>query len=59
MQQQASGLTEEDKRSVAKFVTGREFGTSPEPDPQANLCKRPAPPLQLTIRMERLGQGSR
>ncbi len=40
MQTQARGLSPEQMRSLATYLTGRPFDT--EPDPAANLCRTPA-----------------
>jgi cytochrome c553 len=40
MKAQAAGLTGEQIRSLATFVTHKPFGANAEPDPKANLCKR-------------------
>jgi len=39
MKAQATGLTGEQIRSLATFVTRKPFGAHAEPDPKANLCK--------------------
>ena len=39
MKAQAAGLTGEQIRSLATFVTHKPFGANAEPNPKANLCK--------------------
>ena len=34
-------------RQVAIYLTGRAPGADPQPDPAANMCKSPAPPLAV------------
>jgi len=43
MQQQASGLSAQQIRSIALYLTGKLPGPGSEPDPNANLCASVAP----------------
>ena len=45
MKQQAEGLSADQIREIATFLTGRQPGESPEPDPNANLCKVSGPQI--------------
>jgi polyvinyl alcohol dehydrogenase (cytochrome) len=42
MRQQAAGLEQEDLRQLAVFLTYKNPGTWPQPEPNANMCKEPA-----------------
>ena len=42
MRQQATGLSQEDIRQLAVFITYKNPGQWSEPDPRANICKAPA-----------------
>lgn len=42
MRQQAEGLGQDDIHTLAVFLTYKNAGTWPEPDPKANLCQQPA-----------------
>ena len=42
MRQQAQGLGQDDILKLAVFLTYKNAGTWPEPDPKANLCQQPA-----------------
>jgi len=47
MRPQAAGLDADQIRAIAVYLTGREPGQNPQPDPQANLCKKPGPAIAL------------
>lgn len=47
MKQQAAGLTAEQIRALAIYLTGKQPGTSTPSERLSNLCKAPGKPLQL------------
>ncbi len=47
MKQQAAGLSPDQMREIATYLTGRQPGESPEPDPNANLCAKPGPTIAV------------
>ncbi len=47
MQAQAEGLSIDEVRAVVTFLTGKEPGTAPQPDPKANMCKDDGGPIDL------------
>src|SRR5262245_46203714 len=47
MKQQASGLTADKIRALAIHLTGKQPGTGPRVDPQANLCQPALGPVEL------------
>lgn len=47
MRPQATGLDADQIKSIAIFLTGRQPGSNPQPDPHANLCATPGPAIAL------------
>jgi len=47
MELQAAGLTNEQKKQLATYITGKEPGATHDPDPNANRCAKSLEPIQF------------